>query len=216
MLVRPALDCKRRGATLVEMAIVLALVFLGTVAVWATAQTVYEQIEIERASDQTQEIVQNMRNLYNNPAFLLRGNDATFNCDLVKARVYPEAMLPNPQDKTSCQAIDHAWYAVPVTGSITIAAYDLAAAADVPSSSVTGAKSFRIRYEDVPSKICVKFATRDFTADPQQRLQAIRIIGTTTATYLASARELPLNPATIAPLCGTNTVADIDFIYAIR
>lgn len=82
----------RRGLTLTEAAIVLAIAGIVLGSLWAAASAVYQRHQIKKATGQLQTIVSNMRALYGNRQTMQQGAFEDITADAVRLNVFPTDM----------------------------------------------------------------------------------------------------------------------------
>lgn len=82
----------RRGLTLTEAAVVLAIAGIVLGSLWAAASAVYQRHQIKKATGQLQTIVSNMRALYGNRQTMQQGAFENITADAVRLNVFPTDM----------------------------------------------------------------------------------------------------------------------------
>jgi len=82
----------RRGLTLTEAAVVLAIAGIVLGSLWAVASAVYQRHQIKKATGQLQTIVSNMRALYGNRQTMQQISFDDVTADAVRMGVFPTDM----------------------------------------------------------------------------------------------------------------------------
>jgi len=134
----------RAGMTLVETAIVLAIVSVIIAAVWTVSSVVYENARQYQANRQMQTIVQNVRQLYARINLLTTDGDVTATLDSQAA--FPVEMRLN--QSTASDKLNHPW-ASQSGGSVRV--YN--------RLSVNN-RTFGIVFSNLPKKACIGLATK--------------------------------------------------------
>jgi Tfp pilus assembly protein PilE len=187
------------GLTLVETAIVLAVVSVIIAAVWSVSSVVYENARQYQANRQLQSTVQNARQLYTriNGFTAAAGSDLAVTLD--KQDAFPKEM--RVVQGTACTsapcALNHPWSSVS-TGTVT---------AFVGSTS----NSFAIKFSALTKKACVGLATK-LSGGDISNLLSIKI---NSGSYL-SGTSLPVGAVGADVACTSATANSIEWVFDIR
>lgn len=182
------------GLTLIEAAIVLAIVSVIIAAVWTVSSVVYENARQYQANRQMQSTVQNIRQLYARVNLLTNLSDVT--CTLDAQAAFPVEMRVN--QGTPCSSgtglLNHPW-ASAATGSVHV--------------FNRTANTFAVEFTNLPRKACIGLATK-LTGGEITNLVSVRVNG--------AAVSPPVSIVTSTSSCNitssdTNTV---EWVFDIR
>ncbi len=144
-----------RGITLVESAIVLAIVAFVVAAVWVVAAAVNENARQNKAGQQLQQIAQNVRQLYMRVNTPTTGDRTTI---LDNQQAFPLEMRITRN--TPGSGLHHPWAA---TNTVAVI---------IQSTTV-----FRVRFTNLPRRACINLAVK-YSGGDISGLTNMRIGGT--------------------------------------
>ena len=190
---------KTLGFTLTEAAIVLGIVGLILGAIWVAASAVYNNMRINRTSEQILKIVQNIRSLYaGTHSFdgITNGQDITL--DLVPAKVFPNDMVKVEGANTY---VYHAWGNSSETSVIA-------------RGWLGSPPRFSIEYVGAPQDACMKIIT---LATGDERDAGIFQAGNQlNSGELVLFTEFPITVTEARTICTTSETPGIMLVYKLN
>lgn len=196
------LASKRRGFTLMELAIVLLVASLILGAIWAAAQSAWEGYRVYRTTQQIARVVQNIRETY-----MAAANLTASMAVMDQSNIFPFEMRRNPNAVPADGVIDNPFNNTIAGGSFVVAG-NVFAPAGAPAN-------FRIRLLGLGSGACVKMLLEAPVSDATF---GIVRVGTTTGALTGAVQGVDPPPALVASQArgwcnqaGNNNEVDWDF-----
>lgn len=139
----------RRGMTLIETTVVLAVFSIVIAGIWIAVNSVMENAKATNTVRQLQSIVQNARQVWTSIP-QLSGTTTDYTAQLDFQKIFPLEMRLQPgacatPTATNCGQLRHAWLS---TANVTV-------------YGITGVKTrFTVKYNNLPQKACISLAMR--------------------------------------------------------
>jgi len=206
----------RRGFTLVEIGIVLAIIGSLLGAIYTAASTVAYRVKINRASDELSLIVGNVRSLYASrntawnasvPTSPSPSNFNFYTTTFALAKVFPAEMV------NGMGIVNNPWNFGPATNTVMASLYSV-------TGDITTPVEFIVRFTNLSNEVCADMVVRNSTPgqDKNSGLQQIIITGTTVTTLPNAFYKLPVTPVAISSTCDNGASATgniVDWYYIL-
>lgn len=198
MVTLPRSKRSASGFTLIEAAIVLAIIGLVAGGIWVAASSVYENLRTSRASEQLLAAVQQIRSLHATQGTIASG-DVTVS--LAQARVFPQDMFDSSTDTSPAN---------PWQGAVLV--YGVAA--------ITGGlgPGFWVIYNGLPQSSCIDMVARNTGQGRDTGMVGVNIAAaavTTTPSGLGN-ETAPVSVSTAATDCSAATGNSVGFLFRLK
>jgi prepilin-type N-terminal cleavage/methylation domain-containing protein len=182
-----ALIRRRKGFSLIEVAIVLGIIGLVIGGIWVASAAVQTNLREAIASEGLLQIVQNVRSNYNGQS---PSATADITADLVSTLSIPADLLQGTQTRT------------PWNTAITVALDNSSGLVD----------RFTVTFAAVPRVSCVELVARNTNITIGTGLVNIVVNGGTATTLTT----FPVDPPTAVAACASPTANTITWLWTIR
>lgn len=213
-----ALKTKRRGFTLMELAIVLAVMGAVTGGIWAASAAAYQHYKVSRGLEQLQQIVDNVRTHYNTASQLPAQDFTTFTQTMAQADVFPAEikLSPNvaPAACATCYFVNP--WSAGSGGSVCGGGAVCLAASDGSMFGGAAARySFVVVLRDLPQDACITFASK-LTAIWDDI--GLRALGMDVANVVVPGTVFaaPPNPTALAAACSGVALNHLYFMFRLQ
>lgn len=209
---------KRRGFTLMELAIVLAIMGAVTGGIWVASAAAYQHYKVSRALEQLQQIVENVRTHYNAASRLPNQNYTVFTQTMAQADVFPAEIKLSPNvAPTACATcyFVNPWSAgsggaVCGGGAVCVATNDAAM-----FGGATVGYNFAVLMRDLPQDVCITFASKLTAIWDDIGLRALGVdIANVAAPGTVFAAAPP--PAALAAACSGVALNHLYFMFRLQ
>lgn len=201
------------GFTLLETAIVLGVIGVAVSVLFVTAGTVEYRASVNQASEELNQISQNMRNLFAGrstsyaalgPLNLVATNaDFTnFSAKVVQQNVFPNEMLSPPVAPGT----------IPPAGTIAYTPWRALAQVALAGSAATPIQ-YVIRYNSLRAEVCSDLLMRNSL--PGRETGLTQIIVSSGITYTNAARQLPVTSLAANAACSGRASYNVDWYYSL-
>ena len=187
------------GFTLIEAAIVLAIIGLVAGGIWVAASSVYENLRTARASEQLLASVQQIRSLHATQGTI--STASTLTEDLAKARVFPQDMFADAADVTPAN---------PWQGDVFI--FGVAA--------ITGnlGPGFWVVYNGLPKSSCIDMVARNTGQGRDTGMVGVNIGSSAVSAAPAGlgSTTAPVTVTAAAQACSADTNNSVGFLFRLK
>jgi prepilin-type N-terminal cleavage/methylation domain-containing protein len=201
---------KRAGFSLIEFAIVLAIIGIVLAALWGVVSIVRENIKREETAEQMTAIVSKIRDYYMGRACVSTNFDCTGSGAVLTETLFRQNLLLPEQlrDRTAVVLVaDHPWGASAADGS-SLAGGSLIVRAVGDGRDPSGLGAFQIELLGLKESSCVALASSLSGAGAPKGLVTMTINGTSVT--------LPATPEAAGGACTTPSGATNTIIMAYR
>lgn len=208
---------QQRGFSLLEMAAVLAIIGVVLAGVFAAASLARYRLLVDRASDELNLIVGNMRNLYSgrNISFaalspLPAGAPTLANFCALTPTLVGQGVFPAEMRAGAGNIVNN-----PFSGALTGCAVGNVGTAMVALSGASDPVLFVVRFTNLPQDACTDMVVRNSTPGRDTGLRQIVVTGGAATTFTQTGGRLPADAATAAIGCNAPGNYTIDWYYTL-
>ncbi|MEJ0061695.1 MAG: type II secretion system protein [Alphaproteobacteria bacterium] len=214
---------RQRGFNLIELAIVLGVAGMLAGAIWLGARAVAHHHNINRAVDQLQQIVENVRDAYTNAAILPDEDYILFTQRVARKDVFPaETKLTPDADPKTCGLGAPCYFAHPWSsdgagsicgdGTICVSASPVANA----FGNVNPRYGITIMLRNLPQAACIDLGTKLLGVMDQVGLVGIGVDTGDAAIPGAIATPMPPTPTWLAASCTSANANRLYFAFRLN
>lgn len=220
---------KRRGFSLLEVAIVVAIAGFVVSGLWFVASKVQRNVAINTATDQLYQIVENIRAIYiSRPGIAVDGTAlagcgaANFHSRLSCQGAFPADMIQGGPGGFAF----HGWDLATAGGSVLINPILI----DFSAPAASLSSSFGVQFLNLPVDVCTVMASQNSVPDQAQNLKAVLFrdnLGAITNSFSSTdwaavngSPTLPVLPNLAAAACqnaaGGGATATVEWVFMLR
>ncbi|MDE1900700.1 MAG: type II secretion system protein [Alphaproteobacteria bacterium] len=213
---------KKRGFTLIELAIVLGVVASILGALWALVGIAREKARLATAIDAVTSTADNVQALYGSAPAIAGGytdlnGSLTSMSGLVHAGVFPEALVQKTM--TTCSFgggaenyVASPWTAYSPCGAIHVCAWNYVGTTVCPATSAAREPYFAVEVTQLDYDACTALAS-SFAPNGGTTPVDIYING---SGVVAAGGALPVSAAIATGKCSSTMANTVDFVYRLR